>query len=92
MIITCHLMVSLVFLFIFLKNFIFKKMFTCQSTSVPHVIINLLYSIWSLYSLVLFNLIPISFKWSNFVPFQIETKFNFNINFIMMFLMKLTLL
>ena len=38
----------------------------CQSNSVTHVKVNVLYSIWSLYLLFLFNLVPILFKIDQF--------------------------
>ena len=60
----------------------------CQPNNVPHVKGNVLYSIWSLYSLFLFNFVNLFLKkWSNFVPLQIETKSNFYIN-VIMFLLK----
>jgi len=44
-----------------------------------HVRVNVLYSLWYLYLLFLFNLIPILFKLTNFVHVKDETKFNFYI-------------
>jgi len=41
------------------------------------VSVSFLYSIWSQYSLIVFNLVLIFFlKFNNFAPLQIETKFN----------------
>jgi len=37
-------------------------MSTCQHSSVPRVKVNDLYSIWSLYLLFLFNLVPIEYR------------------------------
>jgi len=61
---------------------------------VPHVKVNVLYPIWSLYLLFLFNLVPnlpiffiiyyFCLKLTNFVPIEDVTKFNFYIKVIMM--------
>jgi len=55
---------------VLLRDFFLKflKMSTCQSISVSRVIVNILYLIWSLYSLFLFNLVSILFKIEQFYP------------------------
>ena len=54
----------------------------CQPNNVSRVNVNVLYSIWSLYLLFLFNLILILFKIDQFCPENV-TKFNFYIKVIM---------
>jgi len=57
----CHMSLYdfLYFLIVFLRFLIFEKMSTLQFNDMPCVIVNILYSMWSLYSLFLFNLDPI---------------------------------
>jgi len=59
-------------------------MSTCQPSSVPHVKVNDLYSIWSLYLLFLFNLVPLFVNINQFGPIEDVTKFIFYIKVIMM--------
>jgi len=52
-----------------LRSFFFL-MSTCQPNSVPYVKVNVINSIWSLYLLFLFNLVPILFKIDQFCLYR----------------------
>jgi len=67
-------------------------MFPCQPNNMSRIRVNVLYLIWFLNLLFLFNLVLFFKKLRNFAPFQIEIKFNFYVNVIMMFLFKFTFL
>jgi len=45
-------------------------MSTCQPSSVPRVKVNVLYSIWFLYLLFLFNFVPIFVNINQFDPYR----------------------
>jgi len=54
--------------------------------------VNILYLIWFLYLLFLSNLVSNLFKIKHFFSSEIDTKFNFYIKLIMIFLLKFTFL
>jgi len=74
------------FLFYFFDFFfeLFFKMSMCKPSSVPHVKVNILYSIWSHICYFCSIRYQILLTLTNLVPIEDVTKFNFYIKVIMM--------